>query len=258
MAWIFNLAALLNFTTTCQCHFWATISVDGFTSQINCTWMIQMTLNGVSQKQKNRASDGTLYVTPPRFASNWSAKCGSKWPTFVWTLIYHPRCIYFHVNMFLHLIVAEIWAWTGTLLLTRAWVVYGYDKLLFEGEQWGATGSDVTGSDMTGSHVTGSDASHMTGSNHGRKYIMHMCNRKLCHILPSGAFWPEVTESREWKRPCPEVSLTGSMLCACPDFSRVFFLVVEQDVTKGHLTPSEFPWVCATYYFTPLFIMKFK
>jgi hypothetical protein len=34
---IFNLAALLNFTTTCQCHFWATISVDGFTSQINCT-----------------------------------------------------------------------------------------------------------------------------------------------------------------------------------------------------------------------------
>jgi hypothetical protein len=72
-----------------------------------------------------------------------------------------------------------------------------------------------------------------------------------------GAFWPEVTESREWKRPCPEVSLTGSMLCACPDFSRVFFLVVEQDVTKGHLTPSEFPWVCATYYFTPLFIMKF-
>jgi hypothetical protein len=30
----------------------------------------------------------------------------------------------------------------------------GTDKLLFEGEQWGATGSDVTGSDMTGSHVT--------------------------------------------------------------------------------------------------------
>jgi hypothetical protein len=48
----------------------------------------------------------------------------------------------------------------------------GTDKLLFEREQWGATGSDVTGSDMTGSHVTVSDVSHMTGSNHGRKYIM--------------------------------------------------------------------------------------
>ena len=52
MAWIFNLIALFNFTTTCQCHFWSTISVDGFTSQVACTWMIQMTLNGISQKQK--------------------------------------------------------------------------------------------------------------------------------------------------------------------------------------------------------------
>jgi hypothetical protein len=42
------------------------------------------------------------------------------------------------------------------------------------------------------------------------------------------------------------VALTGSRSCACPAFSRVFFLVVEPDVTKGHLTPSEFPWVCAT------------
>ena len=33
-------------------HFWSTISVDGFTSQVACTWMIQMTLNGLSQKQK--------------------------------------------------------------------------------------------------------------------------------------------------------------------------------------------------------------
>ena len=64
----------------------------------------------------------------------------------------------------------------------------GTDKLLFEGEQWGATGSDETGSDMIGSHVTGSDVSHMTGSNHVRKYIMRMRNRKLCHIRPSVAF----------------------------------------------------------------------
>ena len=52
MAWIFNLIALLNFTTTCQCHFWSIISVDGLTSQVVCTWMIQMSLNGVSQRQK--------------------------------------------------------------------------------------------------------------------------------------------------------------------------------------------------------------
>jgi uncharacterized membrane protein len=31
----------------------------------------------------------------------------------------------------------------------------GTDKVLFVGEQWGATGSHVTGTDVTGSHVTG-------------------------------------------------------------------------------------------------------
>jgi hypothetical protein len=63
IAWIFSLVALLNFTTTCQCHFWSTISVDGSTSQIACTWMIQMTLNGVSQKQKIGHLMGH-YMTP--------------------------------------------------------------------------------------------------------------------------------------------------------------------------------------------------
>jgi hypothetical protein len=66
---------------------------------------------------------------------------------------------------------------------------------------------------------------------------------------PSRAFWPEVTKSRDRKGPCPEVALTGSRFCACPAFSGAFFFVVVPwlpDVTKGHLTPSEFPWVCAT------------
>ena len=31
------------------------------------------------------------------------------------------------------------------------------DKVIFVGEQWGATGSQMTGSDVTGSHVTESD-----------------------------------------------------------------------------------------------------
>ena len=35
----------------------------------------------------------------------------------------------------------------------------GTDKVAFEGEQWGTTGSDVTGSDV--SHETGSDVSHV-------------------------------------------------------------------------------------------------
>ena len=40
----------------------------------------------------------------------------------------------------------------------------------------------------TGSDVTGSDISHVTGSDHVRKYVMRMRNRKLGHIRPSGAF----------------------------------------------------------------------
>jgi hypothetical protein len=31
----------------------------------------------------------------------------------------------------------------------------GTDKVIFVGEQWGATGSHVTGTDVTGSRVTG-------------------------------------------------------------------------------------------------------
>jgi hypothetical protein len=31
----------------------------------------------------------------------------------------------------------------------------GTDKVIFVGEQWGATGGHVTGTDVTGSHVTG-------------------------------------------------------------------------------------------------------
>ena len=47
---------------------------------------------------------------------------------------------------------------------------------------------------------------------------------------------------RKW--PWPEVGSAHARLSP-----RAFFLVVVPwlpDVTKGHLTPSEFPWVCAT------------
>jgi hypothetical protein len=60
----------------------------------------------------------------------------------------------------------------------------GTDKVAFEVVLWGgATGSHVTGSDMTGSGV-----SHMTGSDHVRKYAMHMRNRKLRHNALVGPF----------------------------------------------------------------------
>jgi hypothetical protein len=44
-----------------------------------------------------------------------------------------------------------------------------------------------------------------------RKYVLRMRNRKLRHILPSGAFWPEVRKSRDRKSHCPEVALTGAL-----------------------------------------------
>ena len=71
-----------------------------------------------------------------------------------------------------------------------------------------------------------------------QEYALRMCNQKLRNIRLGVTFWPEVTVT--W----PKALLTGSRFCACP----VFFLVVLtwlQNVTKGHLLPSGFPWVCA-------------
>ena len=101
----------------------------------------------------------------------------------------------------------------------------GTAQLIFAEVLWGATESHVTGSDMTGS-----DVSHMTGS---------------CSISAlEGPFGRRWRQSRDWKRPCPEVALTGSRFCACTAFSRAFFLVVVTwlpDVTKGHLSPFGVP-----------------
>ena len=60
------------------------------------------------------------------------------------------------------------------------------DKVIFVGEQWGVTGSNMTGSDVTGSHVTGRD--HVRN----RKYDMRMRNWKFRNT-PSGTFSSEVT-----------------------------------------------------------------
>ena len=73
-----------------------------------------------------------------------------------------------------------------------------------------------------------------------------MRNRNLRHICPSRAFWPEVTKSRDWKRPCPEVALTGRRFCACPAFSRAFFLVVVTWLPKVTWSLRGSLWVYAT------------
>ena len=59
------------------------------------------------------------------------------------------------------------------------------DKVIFVGEQWGATGSHMTERDVNGSHMTGRD--HVRN----RKYVMRMRNWKICNT-PSGTFSPEV------------------------------------------------------------------
>jgi hypothetical protein len=51
------------------------------------------------------------------------------------------------------------------------------DKVIFVGEQWGATGSHMTESDVTGSLMTGRD--HVRK----RKYVMRMRNRNICNNL---------------------------------------------------------------------------
>ena len=60
----------------------------------------------------------------------------------------------------------------------------GTDKVIFVGEQWGATGGHVTGNHMTGSRVTGRSPV--------QNHVMRMRNRKFRNT-PSGAFSPEVT-----------------------------------------------------------------
>jgi hypothetical protein len=95
----------------------------------------------------------------------------------------------------------------------------GTAQLLFEREQWEATGGNVTGS-----HVTGRDLSHVTGSVPVQKYALRMRNRKLRNSRPSGTFSPEVS-SVTWlpEFTWPEENLSGtgyygSMFCACPAF----------------------------------------
>ena len=85
---------------------------------------------------------------------------------------------------------------------------------------------------------------------HVRKYVLRMHNRKLCNILLSRAFSPEVT----W----PEETLTESMFCASPDFSRVFFLtrIVVQfcsEVTSDwRHRKRPCPEVCPGFCFEPI------
>jgi hypothetical protein len=150
------------------------------------------------------------------------------------------------------------------------------DKVIFVGEQWRATGSNMTGSDVTGSHMTG--RYHVRN----RKYVMRMHNRKFRNI-PSGTFSPEVTSVIGTDRVrmrngtfCITTRVVvqvhgfrrGGRMCACPtgmctippsgafppevtSFSRAFFLVVAQNVGWGVLYDARvypFPLLSAPFY----------
>jgi hypothetical protein len=66
-----------------------TINVDGFTSQVACTWMIQIfDFEWAFPKAKNRASNGTLYDTPPRFVKWVPLKNSNRCPCFVFYMYY--------------------------------------------------------------------------------------------------------------------------------------------------------------------------
>jgi hypothetical protein len=61
--------------------------------------------------------------------SNWSVKCGSRWPTFEWTLTYHPRCIYVQIYMIcnLKLLRYELGRWTRSKSMKHEmWVKVSY------------------------------------------------------------------------------------------------------------------------------------
>ena len=78
----------------------------------------------------------------------------------------------------------------------------GTDKATFAEDRWGS--NHCAWPEVTS--VTWPEVTPVTCP--VRKYVLRMRNRKLRNIRPSGAFWSEVTKSRDRKRPCPEVALT--------------------------------------------------
>jgi hypothetical protein len=118
--------------------------------------------------------------------------------------------------------------------------VYGHSSSHICGGSCGGSGPEVTWPKVTS--VTWLEVTSVTCP--VRKYVLCMHNRKLRNILPSGAFWPEVTKSRDRKWSWPEVCSAHAR------FSPRFFLSSSTVVTwlpdvTGHLNPSGFPWVCA-------------
>jgi hypothetical protein len=77
------------------------------------------------------------------------------------------------------------------------------------------------------------------------------CATVSCAISALGGFWPEVTKTHDRKRPYPEAALWSEVCSAHARFYPRFILssstvvVWIPKMTKGHLTPSGFPWVCA-------------
>ena len=111
----------------------------------------------------------------------------------------------------------------------------GTAQLVFEGEYWGATGSHKTGCHVTESRVTGSvfcactPGSWSISALLGPFYLLIGSDVPGSDVTGSGRNWIDVLRM--------------------PGFLPRYFLLTRvpwlPNVTKGHLTPSGFHWVCA-------------
>ena len=94
----------------------------------------------------------------------------------------------------------------------------GTDKVIFEGDRVTAHAwSEVTWPEVTGSHVT--------GRGHDRKNVLRMCNGSCA--ISSLAFFlgPEVTKSRDRKRPCPVLLFFPVLFSVL--FSRIYLFIIS-------------------------------
>jgi hypothetical protein len=94
---------------------------------------------------------------------------------------------------------------------------------------------------MPGSDVTGTDMAQLPVA-HAQHILPDMATSGHVTDVTSGHVTSGHVTSGHVTSGCSP--LLPFKYCACPAFSRVFFLVVEPDVTKGHLTPFGVPFEC--------------
>ena len=135
----------------------------------------------------------------------------------------------------------------------------GTDKVIFEGDRTTAHAwSEVTWPEVTGSHVT--------GRGHDRKNVLCMCNGSCA--ISSLAFFlgPEVTKSRDRKRPCPVLLFFPVLFSVL--FSRIYLFIISFPVIffrdfspvifSRIFYPVLFPRISVLLFLIFLFIQDFQ